>query len=605
MNESTKLNKLSPELVSQIAAGEVIERPSSIVKELVDNSIDAQATKIVIRVVNGGIDLIEVSDNGVGIPQENLTEIFKPHTTSKLSSLEDLNNLLTMGFRGEALSTIVSIANVKLISKYAPEQVANEITFTKTNKPAIKKAARESGSSISVQNIFYNIPARKKFLKAAATEYRKILDILFPYFLIYPNIHFVLEKDSKQVYDLPIIQNSNPSEIIKERVELLLKEEFITRMLKLFYDGAGIKISGLVAHPSDHMSRGKHQYIFVNRRPIWDSGIARAVYQGYERYMPHGQKIPFIINIEINPELVDVNVHPRKEEVRFLNPFRVYTAVEEAVKKSLVSVTTYKAENVKEYIPTNTQNKTYQDYSKRDITFNKGNSGSVKDSLLFSKELLSQEDGYIKPMFEPVEEQALHNDTEEPSQPRNIYQIFNKYIIIEFPNNQLWIIDQHAAAERITFEKLRDNKENIDTQNMLVPIEIRLSPSELEFVKELEDTFKDFGFILEYKKDGISLKSVPIEFVHADFNKLFDEVLALSLEKRDIKKEFNRLKEDILATMACHGSVRSGQYLHKEEMLDLYNKLIECKNPYSCPHGRPAVWKLSIEQIDSNFERTY
>jgi DNA mismatch repair protein MutL len=414
MNESTKLNKLSPELVSQIAAGEVIERPSSIVKELVDNSIDAQATKIVIRVVNGGIDLIEVSDNGIGIPQENLTEIFNPHTTSKLSSLEDLNNLLTMGFRGEALSTIVSIANVKLISKYASEQIANEITFTEINKPVIKKAARESGSVISVQNIFYNIPARKKFLKTATTEYRKILDILFPYFLIYPNIHFVLEKDSKQTYDLPAISNAKPTEVVKERVELLLKEQFVTRMLKIFYDGAGIKISGLVAHPSDHMSRGKHQYIFVNRRPIWDNGIARAIYQGYERYMPHGQKVPFIINIEINPELVDVNVHPRKEEVRFLNPFRVYTAVEEAVKQSLVSVTTYKAENVKEYIPTNTQNKTYQDYSKRDITFNKGNSGSVKDSLLFSKELLSQGEGYIKPMFEPVQEQDLHNETDKP-----------------------------------------------------------------------------------------------------------------------------------------------------------------------------------------------
>lgn len=604
MSNSIKLNRLTPELVSQIAAGEVIERPSSIVKELVDNSIDAKATKISIKVVNGGIDLIEVSDNGIGIPAENITDIFKPHTTSKISSLEDLNTLLTMGFRGEALSTIVSIANVKLTSKYIEEDIANEIEFKDISQPVIKKAARESGSIVSVKNIFEKIPARKKFLKTASTEYRKILDILIPYFLIYPNIEFILIKDSKETYHLPVVINSKPSEILKERVENLLKDNFVPNMLTLFYDGAGIKISGLVSHPSDHMKRGKSQYIFVNNRPIWDSGIARAIYEGYERYIPHGEKVPFIVNIEINPELVDVNVHPRKEEVRFLNPFRVYSAVEEAVKKALIKVTTYKSEESIS-LPTGAGNRTYEDYAKRDITFEKSNSGSVKDSLLFSKELLNEQNGYIKPMFTTPIQQDEKIDDIQTGEVRNIFQIFNKYIVIEFTNNVLWIIDQHAAAERITFEKLRDRKETIDTQNMLVPIELDMDTSEIEFISELNDTLTEFGFVLEYTKEKILIKSVPLEFIKADFDKLFDEVLSLSDSSHDLKNEISRLKEDLLATMACHGSVRSGQFLHKEQMLDLYHKLIECKNPYSCPHGRPAVWKLTIEQIDSNFERTY
>jgi len=189
------LNELSQDVVNKIAAGEVVERPASVVKELVDNSIDAGATKIQIKVVNGGIDLIEVSDNGSGIPKESLADIFKPHTTSKISSLEDLNNLLTMGFRGEALSTIVSVSDVVLSSKYIDSDSAFEIEYKEVNDFNIKKTARESGTVVTVKNIFANIPARRKYLKTAQTEYKKILDILYPYFLIYPNIHFTLIKD--------------------------------------------------------------------------------------------------------------------------------------------------------------------------------------------------------------------------------------------------------------------------------------------------------------------------------------------------------------------------------------------------------------------------
>ena len=599
-----KLNTLPQELVNQIAAGEVIERPSSVVKELIDNSIDAKATKIQIRVVNGGIDLIEVSDNGVGIPQENLPEIFNAHTTSKISSLEDLNTLLTMGFRGEALSTIVSVAEVSLVSKYIDSDTGAEIEFKSFNESSVRKAARESGTVVTVKNLFENIPARRKFLKTAQTEYKKILDVLYPYFLIYPNIHFTVQKDSKIVLDLKPVPNSKENSVEKERIEEILKQEFVKRMIKVFFDGGGIKISGLIGHPSDHQKRGINQYIFVNRRPIWDNGIARAVLQGYERYIPFGERVPFILLININPELIDINVHPRKEEIRFLNPFRVYTAVEEAVKKSVTGVTSYHREsdfNTTVQKPTSFVNRDMDKkiYSSKDINFKSNQSSSVQDSLLFSKEALS-ESSYI-----PKQKEKYIEEIKSVGNIKNVFQIFNKYIVVEFENENLWIVDQHAAAERITFEKLKNQESKNERQNLLVPTSLKFSKKEIEVLEGLKDFFTDLGFKYAVKNDGIDITVVPVEFVESNFEKLFDEIFALSEDASDILKGLNRLRENILATMACHGSVRSGQYLHREEMLDLLKKLIACENPYSCPHGRPAVWKLKLSEIDSNFERTY
>ena len=602
--EDFKLNTLPQELVNQIAAGEVIERPASVVKELVDNSIDAGATKIQIKVVNGGMDLIEVSDNGKGIPKESLSEIFKSHTTSKISSLEDLNTLLTMGFRGEALSTIVSVAEASLISKHSNSDTGGEIVFKSFNDFSIKKAARESGTVIAVKNIFSNIPARRKFLKTAQTEYKKILDILYSYFLIYPNIHFTIQKDSKVVIDLKGIPDSKENSVVKERIIEVLKEDFVERMIKVFFDGGGIKITGLSAHPSDHQKRTNNQYIFVNRRPIWDSGIARAVIQGYERYIPFGERVPFILLMDINPELIDVNVHPRKEEIRFLNPFRAFSAVEEAIKKSVSGVTSYRVDS--EFKPTGeipspssfiNRDMDRKIYSPKDISFKSNKSGSVRDSLLFSKEVLN-DTVYIK---------SEHStEREESGGLRNIFQIFNKYIVIEFENDTLWIIDQHAAAERITFEKLKKSDSNsLEKQNLLVPFSLSFSNKEIAVLDELKKFFSELGFEYSISKEKIDIHVVPVEFVTADFKKLFDEVFSLSEDIKDISKSLNKMREDILATMSCHGSVRSGQSLHREEMIDIYKKLIKCENPYSCPHGRPAVWKMRLSEIDSNFERTY
>ncbi|MCD4756428.1 DNA mismatch repair endonuclease MutL [bacterium] len=610
MKKKLQLNKLSSEVINQIAAGEVIERPSSIVKELVDNSIDAGASKIVIRIRDGGMSLIEVSDNGGGIPKENLSDIFLAHTTTKLANMDDLNTLLSMGFRGEALSTIVAVSKVSVTSKYDGEKVGNKISFTSDSESKVSSTPRESGTVVKVEDIFENIPVRKKYLKTVQTEYRHIVDILTPYFLIYPNIHFELFKNDKQVINL-LSKEVNSGILDKDRVKEVLKQDFVDRMEKVFFEGNGIKVSGLTAHPSDHKKRTKFQHIFVNGRSVWDNGIARAVIQGYERYIPHGEKIPFIITININPELVDVNIHPRKEEVKFLNPYRVFSAVEQAVSKALEKLVSYKdvgkknvGDSKAQYIPDFTRKS--KDYaSSKNITFSKR--GSVSDSLKFSEAILKESKplgasdiGIQTSFLKPEKEVGEYKAKEVVS----FYQIFKKYVIVEF-ENEIWIVDQHAAAERVTFEKLSKSVEikNTDIQNLLVPTEMGITHSDIEFLKEYKKMVNNLGFDIEIKKGRLSIKSIPVEFVHADIEKLFNDIFDMDIE--DSKKNLDRLKMDMVATMACHTSIRAGQRLDIPLMKDVYYNLLDCDNPYSCPHGRPIVWRMSIEEIDSKFDRTY
>jgi len=241
MSNQRKLKKLPQEVVNQIAAGEVIERPASVVKELVDNSIDAEATEISIKLRDGGISLVEVSDNGVGIPEGDLAEVFTAHTTTKLESLDDLNTLMSMGFRGEALSTIVAVSDVSMTSKYEEENIAHEVKFNSPDDYKFTGAAREAGTVVTVENIFDNIPVRKKYLKTAQTEYRNILNTLTPYFMIYPNIHWELFKDGKKVVDLDIT-SSKKGKIDKERVNEVVKQDFVERMESVFFDGNGMQI---------------------------------------------------------------------------------------------------------------------------------------------------------------------------------------------------------------------------------------------------------------------------------------------------------------------------------------------------------------------------
>jgi len=618
--ERPKLNRLTAEVVNQIAAGEVIERPASVVKELVDNAIDAKAGKITIRINGGGMKMIEISDDGIGIPKENLDDIFEAHTTSKLRSIEDLNTLMSMGFRGEALSTITSIAKVTVVSKFEEDQIGYEIRFDENGKSEIKKSAREKGTSVKVEDLFYNIPARRKYLKSEQTEYRKIYELLAKYFLVYPNIHFVLEKDGKKVLDLPEVKDAKQGTVQLERVKDIFPDD---TGLAIFYDGSGISMNGYAAHPSLHGPKVMKQYVFINGRPITERGIVRAVYEGYSRYLPFGEKIPFVLNITIRPDLVDVNVHPRKEEVRFENAFRVYSAVQEAVQHTLEKALSYNSKtsdgNVNE-VPSMVQNsfadmrsrftnkgngsgsnRSYMNGGSGDISFN-NKASSVRDSLLFSKQAMEQSSMSLNPHNNEINEEK---DIIGGTSFTNIFQIFDKYIVIEFQDERLWVIDQHAAAERINFERISKNeKDKQNIQTLLVPQQLTFTQEEKLFLEEYMQFFKDLGFDYEITGNGIDLHTTPVEFTF-DIENMFREMFELADNPAILKQNFEKLRHDILATIACHTSVRSGKKLDRSEMISIFNELLKCQNPYSCPHGRPAIWKLTLDLIDKNFERTY
>ena len=332
-----------------------------------------------------------------------------------------------------------------------------------------------------------------------------------------------------------------------------------------------------------------------------------------------------MLNIKIHPELVDVNVHPRKEEVRFQNPYRVFSAVENAVKHVLEKELSFRSKEAgsfeemrnrfkKEDTPKSdsstgglfSSTNTGKSYVPSQPSFNNNQNNSVKDSLDFSRELLGGNDretsnlpvGNSKTGYEPKEE-VLDGSI------RNLFQIFNKYIVIEFEEGILWVVDQHAAAERINFEKLQDTHSKQDAQNLLVPNEIEMTKEETLFVMEFKDFFAELGFELSEFEKGIKIHSTPAEFANSDFMAMFKEIFEIEEDIEILKKNFTKLRDDVLATMSCHTSIRAGQALSKPEMYSLYNQLKECNNPYSCPHGRPAIWKMSINEIDSNFERTY
>lgn len=623
MQKSNEIKRLPQELINQIAAGEVIERPASVVKELVDNSIDAGATKITVKLKAGGIDLIEVSDNGVGIPEDMLVKAFEAHSTSKISSIEELNDLLTMGFRGEALSTIVSVAKVSALSKYKESDKAFFVKFNGIDAESVKPQARDNGTTIRVEELFYNIPARRKFLKTAETEYRKVLAILSPYFLAYPHIHFVLEKDGKEVLNLPVEQPSKVSSNRFNKISKVLPEDLVT----VSYDGAGMKVEGFIGHPKVQQNKVTHLYVFLNDRPISDRAIIRSVMEGSRGFIPHTARLPFALSINVPAEQVDVNVHPRKEEVRFANPYRVYSAIEQAIRDSLQKALSA-SNNQKDYLSEDSNSfasslNNNEIFDSPNVSFKRSDSGRLKEisfkprserfnigqAVEFSRNVLQGDSQGSLPFESSAGMEPRTGSPNQSALNENFTtsaQYFKKYLFLERAD-QLWVVDQHAAAERITFERLQNNYKTSaqNIQNLLVPLEFSLSLEEASFLSEHIVFFQKIGFSLSVNGEVVTVNAVPAEFAAGDIEGIFKSIFEVSDNIADLDRDFEKQKDKVLASMACHRSIRTNQRLTPQEGISLVNQLLECNNPYSCPHGRPIVWKLTLDEIDTKFFRTY
>lgn len=596
MNKSSKITRLKPEIIAKIAAGEVVERPASVIKELLENSIDAGSSEIAVIINNAGISLIEVRDNGVGMSKQDASLAFAQHSTSKIKNAEDLFKISTLGFRGEALSSIRAVSDVEL-ETYQPGHYTKVMLDTEDDQSVEYQKLPDSttqGTTIKVSELFKHIPARKKFLRSVATEFKHISDIFIAHAIANPNIHFKLTHNGDQVYNLPKTDN------LSTRIYDILGSKVASNLIQLNSSLPDMTLSGLVGHPSTARSDRKSQFLFINNRPIHSPLISKAVQDAYHSTIPEGKHPIFYLNIKINPAKADINIHPRKLEVKFENTGLLFSNVKRSVSKTIEKTLSQslkqrlsnfddrsRGDNRLEDKGAKRKNLTTQKRSASLLDKRPGKE-TIKRSLQFSQKLLEDYTNAQDNSFELI---------------NKYQQFFNTYLVIE-KDERLLFIDQHAADERIKYEQLQQDifsNKNIETQRLLVPEIIKLTPANIELIKDNLKVFTQFGLDIDiFSKDSIKINAIPSIFQKLDIENFISEII----EKQNIQIDDEDAMHEIIASLACHGSIRAGRKMHHEEIEKMINQLFKCKKPYSCPHGRPVIWEISKGKIDKEFKRT-
>lgn len=605
-----EIKLLSPQLINKIAAGEVVERPASIVKELTENSIDAGATTITIKLEKAGIQYLEVQDNGKGMNQIDLKLAFVQHATSKLTKEADLNNIISMGFRGEALASISSVSNTSIYSRQHDKNQAY-IATNNNEKIEVKPTNnKQAGTTVIVRNLFKTIPARRKFLRSETTEYKHILDTFIKLAIANPQISFELFKDNKLQHKLKATSTQD------ERIYQLFSTEKIGQLIPISYDDLDFKISGFISHPRQSTNRKDIQYIFVNGRCISNQLISKAAKDGYASTLMNHMHPQFFIFIQANPNLVDVNIHPRKEEIKFENPQLIYKLIKKTVQKALENelqeqtasrlMPTIVSNRVGS-IPTNTPRAVSITPSHKNsenrfrISNPSKHTKKIDQSLVFSQQLLSP----IHPQEANIKEEKPALDLSKISQ-TSVKQFFLTYLVIE-SDEKLLFIDQHAAAERVRFEEITnklDRKELLSKQTLLIPESFSINPSEREVLSHNQEKLSNLGFEVQLDNKQVTLKSIPTIIPLTKAREVFQEMLFTLTSQDDyIESGFEPFEQHILATLACHSSIRAGESLQPEKIQKLISDLLTTKLPYSCPHGRPIIWELSRYELEKNFKR--
>ncbi len=644
---------LDEHTVNKIAAGEVVDRPSSIVKELVENSIDAGATAITVEIRNGGIAYIKIVDNGVGFHSDDIEMAFERHATSKIRQEEDLLKITSMGFRGEALASIAAISKVTLTTKNKDEEIGSIAKVSAGKFEYINQTATTQGTKIEIQDIFYNVPARFKFLKKDYTEAGYIEDVIIRIALANPHISFKYVSNSKVV-----IQTSGKGDLHSTIYDIFGKEIY-QNVIPLEYEFDGISVSGMIGLPQISRSTRMHQFTFVNSRFIKDKTITSALDKACaEKFAIN--KFPFaVINLNINPTHIDVNVHPAKLEIKFENESQIFQAVYAAVKTALEKkqkedspftniieerkVTSF-VNNVNNYAKPNNifssnvenDNVGSKSEAEKEQSSNSSNNFElnyvpkrfdseisksddvyeIKDNLVNDVSLKEDrieetiENNVQKQDFIPNVQVEMNNIDTLPNLPqmeelayKYVGQVFDTYIIIQI-KDKMYIIDQHAAHERLLYEQIKSNYYSKDRQSqlLLIPILVELTSKEKSAVDENIEMFEKTGFIIDdFGDNAIKISGVPnigydIEY-KSMFKDIIDELLgAMKTEKSE--KEFR-----FLATVACKAAVKGNMKLDEKEQKALISEMIKLERPFTCPHGRPTAYEISKYEIERRFLR--
>ena len=584
-----RIKQLSKHLINQIAAGEVIERPSSVVKELTENSVDAGATKISIEINNDCRD-IRVADNGCGIYPDDIMLAFSKHATSKIATDEDLFNIHTLGFRGEALSSIISISKLTCTTRTADFDTGTKVKCENSEVKQVETGCA-IGTIMDIRDLFYNIPARLKFLKSSNTEFSYIQELVQSIALAHPECSFELKKNGKIV--LKTSGQNNLLQTIKEvySTDIIsnLKEVLKTDQL------AGMKISGYVSTPNYTRSSKKGYHIYINGRTVKCPVFQKAIDTAYKSLIANG-KYPFVVlNLELPPADVDVNVHPTKKEVRYKNTNQVFNFIFASIQAGLTNYIerqSARSFDPQSFTPQPVQQSNVVDFvqpkleSSGEIYFDKKD-----DTIYVSDKLMQEEEEKTeqRQFFVPVEK--------EPEPEENIIgQYKNTYILVE-KEDGLEIIDQHIAEERYIYEKLMAEK-NIVSQMLFVSDVVPVSSTEAELIKENIDKFEKFGFGIEFLKENeLIFRKVPQMIAKVNPKEILADILA------NIDGNIDRLEEHILITTACKASVKAGQKLSTWQMQEIVKKWRTTKMPYTCPHGRPVVKFFPHKEIAGFFQR--
>lgn len=604
--------------IQKIAAGEVIERPSSIVKELIENSLDANSNNITIEIKDGGKSYIRVTDDGDGIEDDDLNLAFKRHSTSKLSTAEDLYKIRSLGFRGEALASISHVSKVEVMTK-TKNAVGGIHAIVEEGEIISKEVIGcPKGTTLIVKDLFYNLPVRKEFLKSDLIESNQISDIVYKVALGNLNTSFKFIRDNK------VVLKTSKNNDMKTHIYSILGREFSNNLIPIDFEEHGIHLHGYISNNNLYRSNRNHQYIYINGRYINNINISNIIESHYKSLIPLNRFPCFVLFIELDPSTIDVNIHPTKQEIKFANQSEIFTVMDKAIKNILYPSLSVPKVSFKEPLERakteeppllliQGNNNIKEDIIIKDLT---RESIFVKESPKESTEIYMEMKNEFLIAENTNNEKIASNDIDEiivddsSTDIKNILSdiepmgiIFNTYILAEDKLNQkLYFIDQHAAHERVMYEKYLEEykKENIIAQQLLSPEVVELTNSEMHDFIENVSVFRSLGFdVEEFGNNSVVIRSVPLIFGSPNVRELFYDLLD---NINNIKSNYDTKLEKIMK-IACTKAVKSGDHISRIEVLSLLEQLKGCNNPHSCPHGRPTVLEMSKTDIEKAFLR--
>ena len=611
------IKELDQSTINQIAAGEVVERPSSIVKELMENSIDAGATMISVEIEDGGTKSIRITDNGKGIDKEDIRIAFLRHTTSKIKTALDLLNVSSLGFRGEALSSIAAVCQVELLTRTKDNIVGCRYRIEGGKEVALEEIGIPVGTTFIVNNIFFNTPARRKFLRTAQTESGYVADIVEKIALSHPEIAINFKSNGK----VRIHTSGNGN--LKDVIYSIYGKEITQNLLEVKEENDFMKISGYIGKAIISKGNRTFENYFINGRYIKSNIISKAIEDGY-KFILMQHKYPFtVINFEINPEFLDVNVHPSKMELRFRKSESIYPIISETINDCLIekpNIIDVKLEQEKEitesykYVPEPFEIKRNETAKHNEYNFSASFGESVNETddyttdcknLILENDLNDRQIQNTSAYVQRELSETYDDFLTEAAKPKHkiIGQVFETYWIIEY-EDKMYIIDQHAAHEKVMFESLMDKLKNksISTQMINPPIILNLSLNEFDLVNKYLDSFKEIGFDIEpFGGQDFVIRGVPSDLYSLDSQQVLMGIVD------SLTNEAGKMVPDIItekiASMSCKAAVKGNSKLSYDEADRLISQLLTLENPYNCPHGRPTIISMSKYELEKKFKR--